>query len=167
MVSLNAILVTAANTIYIPGFKQVEDDLNTTTAMVTLTVTSCEPPPRRMGSDMVFMRSCWRADTIGQAIQPLVSGPLADSKGRRGRMLAAHACFLTASILCALSPTITFLVIARVFQAIGGCTFLIVGQAQVGDVFPRAELSEALAFFSLSRTFAAMVGPITGGLLCE
>ena len=82
-------------------------------------------------------------------------------------MLAAHACFLTASILCALSPTITFLVIARVFQAIGGCTFLIVGQAQVGDVFPRAELSEALAFFSLSRTFAAMVGPITGGLLCE
>ena len=116
---------------------------------------------------MDFMRSCWRADTIGQAIQPLVSGPLADSKGRRRPMLAAHACFLTASILCALSPTITFLVIARVFQAIGGCTFLIVGQAQVGDVFPRAELSEALAFFSLSRTFAVLIGPIAGGLLCE
>ena len=130
MVSLNAILVTAANTIYIPGFKQVEDDLNTTTAMVTLTVTSCEPPPRRMGSDMVFMRSCWRADTIGQAIQPLVSGPLADSKGRRGPMLAAHACFLTASILCALSPTITLYLssaveddcaCARVLMTLSGC----------------------------------------------
>ena len=119
------------------------------------------------GCDMDFMRSYWRADTIGQAIQPLVSGPLADSKGRRRPMLAAHACFLTASILCALSPTITFLVIARVFQAIGGGTFLIVGQAQVGDVFPRAELSEALAFFSLSRTFAVLIGPIAGGLLCE
>ena len=52
-------------------------------------------------------------------------------------------------------------------QALGGCTFLIVGQAQVGDVFSRLELSEALAFFSLSRMFAAMVGPVAGGLLCE
>jgi predicted MFS family arabinose efflux permease len=42
-----------------------------------------------------------------------------------------------------------------------------VGQAQVGDVFTRDELSEALAFFSLSRMFAAMVGPLAGGLLCE
>jgi len=39
---MNAILVTAANTIYMPGFKQVQSDLDTTAAMVTLTVTSCE-----------------------------------------------------------------------------------------------------------------------------
>lgn len=168
MVSLNAILVTAANTIYLPGFKQVEDDLETSAAVVALTVTSY---------------------TIGQGVQPLISGPVADTIGRRGPMLVAHVTFLSASVACALSPTIGFLIVARVFQvshfhvsirrstelnlpggisqALGGCTFLIVGQAQVGDVFPRLELSEALAFFSLSRMFAAMVGPLVGGLLCE
>lgn len=78
-------------------------------------------------------------------------------------MLAAHIVFLAASAACALAPSIEFLIIARVFQALGGCTFLIVGQAQVGDIFPREELSEALAFFSLSRMFAAMVGPLVGG----
>ena len=94
-VSLNAILVTAANTIYMPGFKQVQDELDTTAAIVTLTVTSY---------------------TIGQGIQPLISGPLADSIGRRGPMLAAHVTFLAASIACALSPSIGFLIIARIFQ---------------------------------------------------
>jgi DHA1 family bicyclomycin/chloramphenicol resistance-like MFS transporter len=107
------------------------------------------------------------ADTMGQAIQPLVAGPLADAIGRRRPMLVAHVMFLTASACCALAPSINVLILARVFQALGGCTFLIVGQAQVGDVFPRDELSEALAFFSLSRMFAAMVGPLAGGLLCE
>ena len=66
-----------------------------------------------------------------------------------------------------LTSTLTSLSARCVSQALGGCTFLIVGQAQVGDVFTRDELSEALAFFSLSRMFAAMVGPLAGGLLCE
>ena len=59
---MNAILVTAANSIFLPGMKQGERDLNTTTAMVTMTLTSY---------------------TLGQAIQPLISGPVADSIGRR------------------------------------------------------------------------------------
>ena len=128
--------VTSANTLFLPGMKQLEVELDTTTAMVTLALTSY---------------------TIGQAVQPLIAGPLADAIGRRRPMLVAHVMFLVASIACAVSPTIQFLVVARVFQALGGCSFLIVGQAQVGDLFPRAELSEALAFFSLSRMFAAMV----------
>ena len=145
-VSMNAILVSAANTIYIPGMKQVERDLDTTTAMVTLTLTSY---------------------AIGQCIQPLISGPVADAIGRWKPMMAAHVAFFTASIVCAVAPNINFLIAARVVQALGGCTFLIVGQAQVGDIFNREELSEALAFFSLSRMFAAMLGPLVGGLLCE
>ena len=52
-------------------------------------------------------------------------------------------------------------------MVLGGCTFLIIGQAQVGDVFSRDDLSEAMALFALSRTFAVMVGPLGGGLLCE
>ena len=82
-------------------------------------------------------------------------------------MLVAHATFMLASVMCAYAPDIMTLIIARVAQALGGCTFLIVGQAQVGDVFERDELSEAMAFFSLSRMFAVLAGPLIGGLLCE
>ena len=146
IVSMNAILVTCATSMFIPGMKQVETDLDTSTMMVGAVLTS-------------YM--------VGQGVQPLISGPLSDRIGRRTPMLIAHMLFFCASIACAVAPSIYFLIGARVVQAMGGTTFLVVGQAQVADSFPRSELSEALAIFSLSRTFAAMVGPVLGGLLCE
>ena len=80
-VSLNAILVTAANTIYMPGFKQVQTELDTTAAMVTLTVTSCKPHPqpfffgmlvraRAETGTLVHMRRYYRAGDPAACFRP-------------------------------------------------------------------------------------------------
>jgi predicted MFS family arabinose efflux permease len=38
---------------------------------------------------------------------------------------------------------------------------------QVGDIYPRDQLGKALSWFSLSRMFAALGGPVVGGFICQ
>ena len=80
--SMNAIVSTAANTVYLPGLAMVEEEFDTSTAMVALTVTFY---------------------TIGACVQPLIAGPVADAIGRRRPMLVAHGVFILASVGCAVA----------------------------------------------------------------
>ena len=44
---------------------------------------------------------------------------------------------------------------------------MVVGQAQIGDIFGRNELSGALASFSIARNVGVMSGPLAGGIMCQ
>lgn len=145
-ISMNAILVMACNTMFIPAISIVQAELDTTPTMVALCIT-------------VY--------TLGSGITPLVMGPVADVIGRRKPMLISHVIFIVATICAALAPSIELLLVARTLEALGGCTFLVLGQAQVGDIYPQEQLGKALAFFSLSRMSAALFGPVVGGVICQ
>jgi DHA1 family bicyclomycin/chloramphenicol resistance-like MFS transporter len=111
-ISMNAILVMACNTMFMPALKTVQSDLNTTPIKVAL---------------------CLTVYTLGSGITPLVMGPLADIIGRRKPMLISHLIFISASVCAAKAPTIELLLLARSMEALGGCTFLVLGQGQVGS----------------------------------
>jgi multidrug resistance protein len=145
-ISMNAILVMACNTMFIPALSSVQAELETTPTLVAMCIT-------------VY--------TLGSAITPLVMGPVADIVGRRKPMLISHVIFIIATICAAMAPSIELLLAARTLEALGGCTFLVLGQGQVGDIYPRAQLGKALAFFSLSRMSAALFGPVVGGVICQ
>src|SRR5690625_6516222 len=71
----------------------------------------------------------------GLALAQLFCGPISDRYGRRSVMIAGFALFLAASLLCAMAPSIEWLLAGRFIQALGG---------DAGQVLARAAVSGLL-----------------------
>ncbi|HEY8642313.1 MAG TPA: MFS transporter, partial [Candidatus Dormibacteraeota bacterium] len=75
-------------------------------------------------------------------------GRMADLHGRRRVLLGGMALFVVASVLCAASPSMGWLIAFRTLQGIGaGCIQPLVFTV-VGDVFPIAQRARLQGFFS-------------------
>jgi multidrug resistance protein len=102
---------------------------------------------------------------IGMALCQLVYGPLSDRFGRRPVLLAGMALFVVASILAALATSITVLIAARLLQAIGGASGLVLSRAIVRDLYDRDRSASVLGYITMAFVVAPMLAPTVGGLL--
>jgi len=73
--------------------------------------------------------------------------------------------FVVGSTLCALSPTIHFLIAARVVQAVGTAMFAATGPGLITTVFPPKERGKALGLVVMMVAAGFMVGPPLGGYI--
>ena len=103
--------------------------------------------------------------TLGSAISLLVSGPLIDRFGRRPVLLAGLTLYVLASATCALADSLGVLIIARLFQALGGCCTTVIGRVIVRDYFDRQEQARMLGLISMAMAVSPMVAPVLGSLL--
>ncbi len=94
-------------------------------------------------------------------------GRSADRLGRRRSFLAGLALFTTASALCALAPSVSLLVAARVLQAIGAAAVFPTSLALVLPEFPPDERRTAVAAWAAVGAVAAAAGPPVGGVLVQ
>src|SRR5690625_7294795 len=71
---------------------------------------------------------------IGLASGQLVAGPLSDRFGRRRPLIVGILAYIAASVLCAFSPGMITLVLARFAQGLAGATGIVIAQAsgQIG-----------------------------------
>src|SRR3974390_1261645 len=69
----------------------------------------------------------------GTAVTPLY-GKLSDIHGRRVMMLIAIALFVLGSLVCALAPSMTVLVLGRAAQGSGGGGLMALAQTIIGDI---------------------------------
>ena len=75
--------------------------------------------------------------------------------------------FTISSVLCGLSPSISWLIGARVLQAVGAAMMLALSTAIVTEAFPPQERGKALGLIGASVSVGVVVGPTLGGLLIE
>ena len=97
----------------------------------------------------------------------LTAGTLADLLGRRLMFAIGLGLFSFASLLCALSPSATFLIFARAFQGIGGAIMFATSLALLAQVFRGRELGTAFGAWGATIAASAAVGPLLGGFLTE
>jgi EmrB/QacA subfamily drug resistance transporter len=91
-------------------------------------------------------------------------GRLADIRGRRVVLLVGVLIFVIASALCALSPSMGWLIAFRTLQGIGaGCIQPIVFTV-VADIFPLPQRARLQGVFSSVWAIAAIAGPALGAL---
>ena len=102
---------------------------------------------------------------IGLAGGQLLYGPLSDSIGRRPALLAGLALYAAGSLACAAAPGVGSLIGARIVQAIGGCSGLVLGRAILRDVSSPREAAAKLALLNLFQSIAPASAPLAGGLL--
>jgi len=102
---------------------------------------------------------------IGLAGGQLLYGPLSDRIGRRPALLGGLALYAAGSLACAASPGAASLIAARIVQAVGGCSGLVLGRAILRDVSSPREAAAKLALLNLFQSVAPASAPLIGGLL--
>jgi MFS transporter, DHA1 family, multidrug resistance protein len=102
---------------------------------------------------------------VGLAGGQLLVGPVSDTTGRRLPMAAGIAVFVATSLLCALAPSISVLIVLRLLQGTAGGGAIAVSRAVVRDVYSGAALARSYALLMLVTGAAPVLAPILGGEL--
>ncbi len=111
------------------------------------------------------MQSAIISYTLTVAMLIPVSGWLADRFGTRRVFMTAVSLFTLGSLACALSSSLTALVIFRVIQGIGGAMMMPVARLALLRAYPRSELLPVLNFVTMPGLVGPILGPLLGGVL--
>jgi DHA1 family bicyclomycin/chloramphenicol resistance-like MFS transporter len=132
--------------LYLPVLPALTAELQSTTSVAQLTITAC---------------------LLGLAIGQVVAGPLSDRLGRRTPLLIGVVAYTLTSALCAVSPTIETLIIARFVQGLAGAVGIVIAQAAGRDVYSGGKLLRYYGRLTVLGGLAAIIGPVIGGQLAR
>ena len=104
---------------------------------------------------------------VANAIVIPISGWLSDVIGRKRYYMLSVALFTAASLACALAPSLTALILARILQGIGGGGLAPSEQSFLADTFPPEKRGQAFAAYGVVVVVAPVMGPVLGGLITE
>jgi len=90
-------------------------------------------------------------------------GKLGDLYGRRVMVFISVGLFLFGSLLCGLAPSMTFLIVARAVQGLGGGGLFVLALSVVGDVIPPRDRGRIQGVFAAVFSLSSVIGPMTGG----
>ena len=103
--------------------------------------------------------------TLGSVI--LIGGAAGDRYGRRRVFLIGIAIFTLASIACALAPSVTMLVGARLVQGGGAALMVPQSLAIISASFPKTARGQAIGLWAAASAITTALGPPLGGLLID
>ena len=97
----------------------------------------------------------------------LTFGRLADMIGRRPIYLTGLVVFTLGSALSGLAPSLLLLILARIFQGLGGALIFSVNVAMITSAFPGRERGLALGLNMLLVSMGVAAGPTIGGIITQ
>jgi DHA2 family multidrug resistance protein len=104
---------------------------------------------------------------VATAVIVPISGWLANVIGRKRYYMMSVALFSGASLLCGMSPNLTFLIIARVLHGMAGGGLAPVEQSMLVDTFPPRQRSLAFAAYGVVVIAGPVLGPVIGGWITD
>jgi EmrB/QacA subfamily drug resistance transporter len=139
--------------------------------MLLLDITIVNVALPKIASDLKasFSDIQWVIDAYALTLASLLltAGSLADLIGRRLVFTVGLVLFSCASLLCALSPSALFLILARGAQGIGGAIMFATSLALLAQDFHGRERGTAFGAWGATIAVAAAVGPLLGGVLTQ
>jgi DHA1 family bicyclomycin/chloramphenicol resistance-like MFS transporter len=118
-----------------------------------------------IGATPVQMQQTLSSYLLGFALMNLFHGALSDSFGRRPVVLWGMALFTLASVGCALSNSIGWLVLFRALQGMSAGAGIVVSRAIIRDMFPPADAQRVMSQVTIYFGVAPAVAPMVGGFL--
>jgi EmrB/QacA subfamily drug resistance transporter len=141
------------------------------TFMLLLDITIVNVALPRIAADLKasFTDIQWVIDAYALTLASvlLTTGTLADLFGRRLLFAIGLGLFAFTSLLCALSPSSLFLILARAGQGIGGAIMFATSLALLAQEFHGRERGTAFGAWGATIAASAAVGPLLGGALTE
>lgn len=127
--------------VYVPAIPHITQYFNASDNVVLLTLS-------------LFMATA--------GIMQLIIGPLSDTHGRKPLLYAAIGLFSLSSMLCALSPSIAWLICFRVFQAVGCCGLVVLGFAIARDYYQGNALAKIYGYLYGFNAISPIIAPFIG-----
>ncbi len=137
-----AALGPLSNDLYVPSMSLVASGLEVSGSAVQLTMSSL---------------------LIGFSFGALIYGPLSDRFGRKPILCAGLTMYAIAGVLAALSPSLTYLVMARALQGFAASAGMVLSRAIILDRWRGEEASRALSWVSIFMFFTPVLAPLVGG----
>jgi MFS transporter, DHA2 family, multidrug resistance protein len=104
---------------------------------------------------------------VSNAIILPMTGWLGNYFGRRRLFLLCVTLFTFASVLCGMATSLGMLILARIFQGLGGGAMVPMAQAILLESFPVNRRGQAMAMFGLGIIVAPIIGPTLGGWITD
>ncbi len=131
---------------YLPAFPRMADELHTDASGVQLTLT---------------------AFLVGMTLGHLVFGALSDRYGRRGPLLVGAAVCTVGTALCAVAPSLGWLVALRFVTGFSGAAGVVISRAVVSDVVQGAAAARLFGVLMTLTGIAPILAPLAGGAVIE
>ncbi|UQZ89650.1 MFS transporter [Deltaproteobacteria bacterium Smac51] len=120
-----------------------------------------------LGENPLRMQAVLISYMLTTAICIPASGWLTDRVGPRRLMIWSIGLFTFGSLLCALSTSLAFMIVARILQGAGGALMVPVGRLVILRLYPKDDLVRVLSIIPIPGLFGSLIGPALGGLLVQ
>ena len=104
---------------------------------------------------------------VANAIVLPMTGWLGNYFGRKRVLISCIVMFTFASALCGMAWSLPALILARIFQGIGGGAMVPIAQAIMLESFPPQKRGAAMAAFAQGVVVAPILGPVIGGWITD
>jgi DHA1 family bicyclomycin/chloramphenicol resistance-like MFS transporter len=118
-----------------------------------------------LNSDIQTVQLALSLYLVAMAFSQLVLGAISDRFGRRPVLIGGLALTVVASLAAYFADTITLLIIARVIQAFGASTGIVIGRAIIRDSYDRERSAVMISWVTMAMVVVPMVAPSIGGIL--
>src|SRR5262245_4331117 len=95
------------------------------------------------------------------------TGWLAALFGRKRFFLICSILFVVSSFISGAAPDLTTLIVARIFQGLGGGPIIPLSQAILWEIFPLRQRGLAMAVWGVGFILGPILGPTVGGYLAD
>ena len=118
-----------------------------------------------LGTDIATIQLTFTLYLLTLAIGQLISGQLADYFGRRPVLLVGFGLHVAGSLLAALATNVELLITARILQALGGSTAMVLARTILLDVHGRSGAAGRMGYLVMAIAIAQAIAPAIGGFL--
>jgi DHA1 family bicyclomycin/chloramphenicol resistance-like MFS transporter len=129
---------------YLPTLPAMVKDFDTTESLVQFSLT--------MGM-------------IGLAVGQIFFGPISQKTGRKPVLIATLVLFIIAAAACVFSKSITFFLVCRLAQGLGGAGSIVLSRSIATDCYRGRELAKMMAIIGAINGIAPATAPVIGGLV--
>lgn len=128
--------------LYLSAFQRIADHYHTTTSQVALSLSSY---------------------FIGLSFGQIFYGPFLDRFGRKKPLYFGMILYILSSFACIYANSVESFVVARLFQALGGCAGSVASTAMVRDFFSAENAAKVFSRLMLILSVSPMFAPTVGG----
>jgi EmrB/QacA subfamily drug resistance transporter len=120
-----------------------------------------------LGASVEQLEWTVNAYNLSFAVLLMTGAALGDRYGRRNLYAVGLALFAAASAVCALAPSVGWLIGARAVQGAGSALLMPLGLALLSAAFPPEKRGAAIGIFSAITGLAVALGPFVGGAVVQ
>ena len=104
---------------------------------------------------------------VGLVVALLPLAAIGERVGNRRVFVAGIVTFTLASVLCAWSPSLAWLIAARFLQGLGGAAVMALGIALLQFIVPKEQLGAAIGWNALTVALSSAAGPALGAIILD